>query len=126
MKTTSNWQSSSFVVFIISLIISVLFYLSLYLFNLSKPVYIRILFTIASVSGTAFAFYGFSALLGTQVPWLGKIGLVVVGVHFFLLLFTIWSNASFLAHNWLFLEISIATILLSSIIALFFNYFTNK
>jgi hypothetical protein len=126
MKTTSNLQTASLVVFIFSLIISVLFYLSLYLLSLSKPVHIRILFTIASVSGTAFVIYGFSSLLGTPVSWLGKAGLLVTGLHFIFLLYTIWSNASFLANNWLLPEISIAIILLTALAAWLYSRYANQ
>ena len=126
MKTTSNLQSTSFAVFIICLILSLSFYIFLYLMNLSKPVYIRIFFTIASISGSALAFYGFSSLLGTKMPFPGKVGLIITGLHFILLLYTIWSNASFLANNWLFLEISIAIILLAAIGAWIYSRCCNQ
>jgi hypothetical protein len=126
MKAASALQSTSFAAFIGSLVLCVLFYIFLYVTSLSKPVYIRVLFTIASFSGSAFAFYCFSTLQQTPLHWAGKIGLIVVFLHFILLLFTIWYNASFLARNWLMLEISSIAILLSGIAVLVFKHFSGK
>jgi hypothetical protein len=111
---------------IVSLIIAITFYIILSVCHLSKPIYIRTLLSLLSFSGTAFAFFCFSAQSNKSSNWIRKIGYALASVNFLLLLFAIWSNASFTAKNWLLVEVSSALVIICSFSVLLFNYFSKK
>ncbi len=125
MQRLALVRNSIFYFFIVTLLCSIALYVYSYIFSKSGATGLRLFFTLFTISMGCLAQFCCLQVYGTKYNLFSIAGTIFVSGTMLLCLFAIWYRASFLASNWMMIEISIVVSVFISIISVVLKWMSS-